>query len=376
MSSTSPALDAVVLAAGQGSRMRSGRIKVLHELAGRPMLEHTLRLLPALGVRSTVLVLGHQADAVAEALRARSVQPPGLRIAMQPEARGTADAVRCALPALPDEAAGTASQVLILYGDTPLLTAERLQLLITAAQGCGLALLSARLAEPRGYGRIVRGADGLPLRIVEERDCSDSERRINEINAGMYVVRSDFLRRALQRVEANNAQRELYLTDLLAQAVAEGIGVAVVDAPAEEIMGINDRQDLARAEAVLRQRINRGHLQRGVTLRDPATTYIEDEVTIGADTELGPGVVLRGRCRIGAGCRIDAGCVLSDVVVEDGAHLKPYTVASDSQVGEKTQLGPFSHLRPGSVIAAGAHIGNFKCHVISFKTEFYGSIIK
>lgn len=368
-STTSSTLDAVVLAAGQGTRMRSGRIKVLHELGGRPMLEHTLRLLPALGVRSTVLVLGHQADAVSDTLRARQVQLPDLRIAMQPEARGTADAVRCALPALPEASDGQSSRVLILYGDTPLLTLERLQLLITAAQGRGLALLSARIDEPKGYGRVVRGPDGAPLRIVEERDCSEAERRITEINAGMYVVDSGFLRRALLRVQANNSAREFYLTDLLAQAVAEGIGVAVVDAPVEEIMGINDRQDLARAEAALRQRINRGHMQRGVTLRDPATTYIGDEVTIGSDTELGPGVVLRGRCRIGSGCLIDVGCVLTDVVIADGAHLKPYSVASESELGEKTHIGPFSHLRPGSVIAAGAHIGNF----VELKKTHFGA---
>ena len=358
-SSLNPALDAVVLAAGQGARMRSARIKVLHTLAGRPILEHMLRLLPPLGVRSTVLVVGYQSDAVAEALRARNLHSPGLRFATQPEARGTADAVRCALPALPEETADESSKVLILYGDTPLLTAERLQLLIAASRDCSLALLSSRVDEPKGYGRIVRSSDGTPQRIVEERDCSEAERRICEINAGMYVVDSRFLRRALLRVQAANAQHEFYLTDLLAQAVAEGIGVAVIDAPAEEIMGINDRQDLSRAEAVLRQRINRAHMARGVTLRDPATTYIEDEVTIGADTELGPGVVLRGHCRIGSGCRIDVGCVLTDVVVADGANLKPYTVANESELGAGTQIGPFSHLRPGSVIGAGAHIGNF-----------------
>lgn len=339
--------------------MRSARIKVLHDLGGRPLLEHTLRLLPALGVRSTVLVLGHQAEAVSDALRARAVQAPDLRIAMQPEARGTADAVRCALPALPEDREGESSRVLILYGDTPLLTVERLQMLITAAPEHGLGLLSAHIDEPKGYGRIVRGPDGAPQRIVEERDCSEAERRVREINAGMYVVDSRFLRRALARVQAQNAAREFYLTDLLAQAVAEGVGVAVVDAPVEEIMGINDRKDLAQAEAALRGRINRGHMARGVTLRDPATTYIGDEVTIGADTELGPGVTLRGRCHIGSGSLIDVGCVLTDVRVADGAHLKPYTVASESEVGEGAQIGPFSHLRPTSVIGARAHIGNF-----------------
>jgi len=353
------ALDAIVLAAGLGTRMRSQRIKVLHAIAGKPMLEHTLRLLPNLGVRSTVLVLGHQAQAVRDMLQQRQLNPPGLRIAIQAEQRGTADAVRCALPELPDESDGQPSRVLILYGDTPLLTGERLQLLLAAASDCGLALLSTRLDDPSGYGRIVRGADGRPQGIVEDRDCTDAQRRIQEVNAGMYVVDGRFLRQALAKVRANNAQREFYLTDLVAQAVAEGIGVAVVDAPSEEVMGINDRVDLATAESTLRRRINLGHMRRGVTLRDPASTYIDSDVQIGADTELGPGVILRGACRIGSGCVIDAGCVLTNVIVADGAHLKPYTVASDSQLGEKVQIGPFSHLRPDSVVESGAHVGNF-----------------
>lgn len=353
------ALDAIVLAAGLGTRMRSTRIKVLHSIAGLPMLEHTLRLLPGLGVRSTVLVLGHQAHAVSEMLDQRSLRPPGLRIALQVEQRGTADAVRCALPELPAESEHSPSRVLILYGDTPLLTSERLQMLLTAATGCGLALLSTRLSDPKGYGRLVRGADGQPQCIVEDRDCTEAQRRIQEVNAGMYVVDSQFLRRALAKVRADNAQREFYLTDLVAQAVAEGIGVAVVDAPGEEVMGINDRADLAQAEAALRRRINLGHMHRGVTLRDPESTHIDTNVTIGPDTELGPGVILRGGCRIGSGCHIDAGCVLTNVVIADGVRIKPYSVASDSQLGEDVQIGPFSHLRPDSVVAKGAHIGNF-----------------
>ena len=339
--------------------MRSKRIKVLHSLAGKPMLEHTLRLLPSLGVRSTVLVLGHQAQAVRDMLEQRHLSLKELRFAIQAEQRGTADAVRCALPELPSASVDTPSQVLILYGDTPLLTVERLQMLCTAAQSCGLALLSTRLSDPSGYGRIVRGADGQPQSIVEDRDCTDAQRRIQEVNAGMYVVESQFLRHALSKVQADNAQREFYLTDLLKHAVAEGIGVAVVDAPAEEVMGINDRVDLSQAEAALRRRINQGHMRRGVTLRDPTNTYIDVDVTIGSDSELGPGVVLRGACRIGAGCVIDVGCVLTNVVLADGAHIKPYTIASDSELGANVQIGPFSHLRPDSVVENGAHIGNF-----------------
>ena len=355
---SSAPLDAIVLAAGLGTRMRSQRIKVLHELCGRPMLEYTLRLLEPLGVRRTVLVLGHQADAVAGTLRSRNITPPDLQIALQAEPRGTADAVRTALPYLHEDTDPDA-QVLILYGDTPLLTFERLRDLVACSAGRALSLLSTHLADPAGYGRVVRDENGEPLRIVEDKDCTPDERRVGEINGGMYVVNSAFLRRGLSKVQANNAQRELYLTDLLAQAVAEGSKVAALAVPESEVLGVNDRVDLAHAEQLMRRRINEGHLRRGVTLRDPATTYIDDGVQIGADSELGPGVVLRGKTRIGARCHIEAGCVLTDAQVADDSHLKPYSVVSESALAEKVQLGPFSHLRPGSVLEAGAHVGNF-----------------
>jgi len=349
-------LDAIVLAAGLGTRMRSQRIKVLHDLCGRPMLEYTLRLLAPLGVRRTVLVLGHQAETVAETLKQRQVEPPDLQIALQTEPRGTADAVRTALPHLPVD---DSAQVLILYGDTPLLTLERLRDLLHHAEGRALSLLSTHLDDPSGYGRVLRNEVGAVLRIVEDRDCSAEERRCGEINGGMYAVNSGFLRRALSRVRASNAQREFYLTDLVAEAVAEGAQASALPVPEGEVLGVNDRVDLALAEKLMRRRINEGHMRRGVTLRDPESTYIDDGVEIGADTELGPGVVLRGHTRVGARCRIDAGCVLTDVTIADDSQLKPYTVATESTVAEKVQLGPFSHLRPGSDLGAGAHVGNF-----------------
>jgi bifunctional UDP-N-acetylglucosamine pyrophosphorylase/glucosamine-1-phosphate N-acetyltransferase len=355
-------LSAIVLAAGLGTRMRSSVIKVMHRLCGRPMVEYSLRLLPELGVGHTVLVLGFQADAVATQLRERGQLGPQLHIALQAEPRGTADAVRAALPKLPEPATQEAAeqeQILILYGDTPLLRGERLRELLAVAKGRKLAMLATTLDDPRGYGRLCRDAAGRVLSIVEDKDCTATQRQVREINAGIYVVQSAFLRRALQQVQAKNAQRELYLTDLVAMAVAEGEEVAVVATPPDEVLGVNDRVDLATAEAVLRRRINEKHLRAGVTLRDPATTYIEDEVQLGRDTELGPGVVLRGATRIGAGCQIEAGCVLTTVVVGDGVHIKPYTVATDAVIGDSAQLGPFSHLRPGSTLLDSAHVGNF-----------------
>lgn len=339
--------------------MRSDVIKVLHRLCGRPMLEYPLRLLAPLGVTRTALVLGYQADAVAAQLRERGVQAPDLRIAIQEQQRGTADAVRAALPHLPEPAAGAGERVLILYGDTPLLVLSRLRELLQAAAGRKLAMLATTLEDPRGYGRLVRGADGRPLRIVEDRDCDAAQKQLREINAGIYVIDGAFLRAALQRVAAHNAQREFYLTDLVALATEAGDEVMVVQAPPDEVLGVNDRADLATAEALLRRRINEAHLRSGVTLRDPATTYIDDEVQLGRDTELGPGVSLRGRCTIGARCVIDAGSVLSGVTVADDTHIKPYTIATDAVIGDKVALGPFSHLRPGSVLLSGAHVGNF-----------------
>jgi bifunctional UDP-N-acetylglucosamine pyrophosphorylase/glucosamine-1-phosphate N-acetyltransferase len=348
-------LWAVVLAAGLGTRMRSSVIKVLHRLCGRPMLEYPLSLLAPLGVSRSVLVLGHQAQEVEAELRKRGTFPTGGTVAIQAEPRGTADAVRCALPALPEGS----GRVLILYGDTPLLTAERLKQLIDAAAGRPLALIGTTLEDPRGYGRLIRDTSGRVQRIVEEKDCGPEERRVREVNAGIYVVEQAFLRRALLRVRPSNAQREFYLTDLVAEAAAEGTEVAVIDAPPEEVLGVNDRVDLGTAEGLLRRRFNAQHQRNGVTLRDPATTYIDGDVTIERDTELGPGVHLRGRCRIGSGCTIDAGCVLTDVEVADAVHVKPYTVAGQSRIGARAQLGPFSHLRPGAELAEEAHVGNF-----------------
>ncbi len=361
-------LDAIVLAAGLGTRMHSQRVKVLHPLCGRPMLEHTLRLLAPLGVRRTILVLGHQADAVAETLRQRQVQPPDLQIAIQAAQRGTADAVRSALPFLPEDSAG----VVILYGDTPLLTGPRLHALcslLTAKKDRKLALLTTRLANPAGYGRLIRDGGGAPLRIVEDRDCSPVERLQDEVNAGMYAVNSAFLRRALLQVRAENAQREFYLTDLLSLAVAEGADVAALSAPAEEVMGVNDRVDLSHAETIMRRRICEAHMRRGVSLHNPDSICIDDEVEIGADSEIGPNVILRGRTRIGARCHIDVGCVLSDVSVADDSHLKPYCVAADSVLGKAVQVGPFSHLRPGSKLEHDAHVGNF----VELKKTYLGA---
>lgn len=356
VSTASSPLSAIVLAAGQGTRMRSGKAKVLHKILGRTMVDCSLSLLAPLGVQKTALVLGHQAADVEAAVRASGIAVPGLTVAIQAEQRGTADAVRCALPVLPDLATA-GGRVLILYGDTPLLTEDCLAELLRRTTG-KLGMISTTLLDPHGYGRLVRQG-GKAHKIVEHKDCTPEELAICEVNAGIYVVDAAFLVDSLTRVGQSQATHEFYLTTLVELAAASGEEVAVVSASPDEVMGVNDRQDLAAAEAIFRTRILRRHMQAGVTIHDPATTFIEPGVVLGRDCELYSGVSLRGKTRIGEGCVIDQGCVLTDVTVESGAHLKPYTVAAQSHIGPRCQVGPFSHLRPDSRLHEEAHVGNF-----------------
>ncbi|MCC6996490.1 MAG: bifunctional UDP-N-acetylglucosamine diphosphorylase/glucosamine-1-phosphate N-acetyltransferase GlmU [Deltaproteobacteria bacterium] len=347
-------LAVVILAAGLGTRMKSDTAKVLHRACGRELIAWPVGLARELGAGKVVAVLGHQADRVKHVLDTR-FGAGAVDIAIQDKQLGTGHAVMQALPALGD----WAGPILILYGDTPLLERSWLDKLLTAYRDSGtLALVTVRLADPTGYGRIVRDADGNLTRIVEQKDASPAERLISEGNAGIYCISAPFLREAVARLGTDNAQGELYLTDVAAAAAARG-RVATVEAPPEQVLGVNDRADLATVEGILRGRITRMHARAGVTLRDPASTYIDAGVEIGADSELGPGVVLRGKTRIGARVRLDAGCVLEDTTVEDGAHLKPYTIATDSSIGPAAQVGPFAHLRSGSVLEADAHMGNF-----------------
>ncbi len=356
VSTASSPLYAIVLAAGQGTRMRSRKAKVLHKVLGRTMVDCSLSLLAPLGVTQTALVLGHQAADVEAAVRASGIAVPGLTVAIQAEQRGTADAVRSALPVLPALATG-GGRVLILYGDTPLLTVERLAELLQKTTG-KLGMISTTLLDPFGYGRLVR-KDGRAHKIVEHKDCTPEELAVCEVNAGIYVVDAAFLVDSLTRVGQSHATHEFYLTTLVELAAASGEEVAVISAPADEVMGVNDRLDLATAESIFRTRILRSHMQAGVTIHDPATTFIEPGVVLGRDCELYTGVSLRGKTRIGEGCVIDQGCVLTDVTVEAGTHIKPYTVAAQSHIGPRCQVGPFSHLRPDSRLHEEAHVGNF-----------------
>lgn len=358
---TSTPLTAIVLAAGQGKRMKSARPKVLHELCGRPMIHYVVEAAMAAGAEDVIVVLGHGRDEVGAYLtRAFGGR---VRTALQEAQLGTGDAARSALPHLAVEAA----HALILCGDTPLLEPDELARLRhatageagseTSNTGVPLVMLTAEAADPTGYGRILRGADGRVIGVREQRDASPEERAIREVNPGVFLARADFLREALAELTPQNAQGELYLTDIVAMAARRG-GVAGVKAASHaSLVGINDRAQLAEAEDALYARIADRLRRAGATIRSGAR--IDAGVEVEADATIEHGVVLRGATRVGAGARVDVGAVLTDVIVEPGAVVKPYSVGSSSIIGERAQIGPFSHLRPESRIDAEAHIGNF-----------------
>jgi bifunctional UDP-N-acetylglucosamine pyrophosphorylase/glucosamine-1-phosphate N-acetyltransferase len=347
-------LTAVILAAGQGTRMKSGLPKVLHELCGRPMIHHVVDIALAAGAADVVVVVGHGRAEVAASLRAAFGDK--VRTAVQDVQQGTGHAVRCALPALSAEA----DRVLVLYGDTPLLDGADLARLpgaLDADAAAPLAMLTVRVADPHGYGRIVRDGAGRVVRVVEQKDATPEERALDEINPGIYLARAAFLREAVGALQPNNAQNELYLTDIVAMAARAGGVGSVAARDAASLAGINDRAQLAAAEDLLYGRLADGHRRAGATVR--AGARIDAGVVVEQDAVIEHAVVLRGKTRIGAGARIDVGCVLTDVTVAAGANVKPYSVAQSSTIGEKAQIGPFSHLRPDSHIEADAHIGNF-----------------
>ena len=331
--------------------MRSSRAKVLHSILGRPLCAYPIELAQEMGADPVVAVLGHQRAEV-EAVLARRFGD-AVTVVEQTERLGTGHALRMALPAL-RQARGL---LVVLYGDVPLLRRETLRALLAAARRGVLALVTTEPPDPSGYGRIVRDGAGAVVGIVEQRDASPAELDIREINAGIYAGPAAFFRDAIARLKARNAAGEYYLTDVVARA-ATSIGVRAVKADFRDVAGVNDRVQLAEAEAILRQRINTRWMAHA-TLHDPASTEIEPDVVIERDVELGRGVALRGRTRIGAGARIGDGVLLSDTQVAAGAEIKAYTVASEAVVGRNAKVGPFAHLRPGTVLGEDVHVGNF-----------------
>jgi bifunctional UDP-N-acetylglucosamine pyrophosphorylase/glucosamine-1-phosphate N-acetyltransferase len=343
---------AVVLAAGQGTRMKSALPKVLHRVCGVPMVAHVVRAAQRAGATRVIVVVGHGREAVENDLTQRFGSD--VRTAVQSEPKGTGHAALSALPALE----GHQGTVVVLAGDTPLLPPEAIAALVKARGDKPLAMMTSTLDDATGYGRVLRDANGNAVGVREHKDASQAERAIREWNTGLYAIDAAFLRRTLPTLSADNAQGELYLTDLVERSSREG-GAATSVWSADDVAGVNDRAQLADLERVMRRRIAVALGRSGVTVRDPETAYIDATVTIEPDATIEPNVHLRGSTKIGAGARIDTGCVLTNVIVRERAVLKPYTIGEASEIGVADQIGPFSHLRPNTVLAEDVHIGNF-----------------
>jgi bifunctional UDP-N-acetylglucosamine pyrophosphorylase/glucosamine-1-phosphate N-acetyltransferase len=360
---SAPPLDVLILAAGLGTRMRSGRAKVLHKLGGRPLIAHVCSTARALvkGDRPVYVVVGHQAAEV-EAAVLEELGEGGAVFVTQAEQRGTGDAVMAARRALGD----TDSTLLVLSGDVPFVRAETLGALVRQhrthrGHGAACTLLAVRLEDPTGYGRVVRDADGLFERIVEQKDASSEEREIKEINAGIYCFETRKLFSALERVRPANAQGEYYLTDVPGILRADGEDVSVfAHADAREVSGINTRAELADFERLLRNRtLRKLMLEAGVTVIDPAHTYVSPEAQIGRDTVIHPGVVVEGRTVIGEACELYPGVRVRDSRVGSGVTIKDHSVVVDSEIADNCSVGPFAHLRMQAQLEEGAAVGNF-----------------
>jgi bifunctional UDP-N-acetylglucosamine pyrophosphorylase / glucosamine-1-phosphate N-acetyltransferase len=348
-------LHIVVLAAGKGTRMKSALPKVLHRAAGRPLAAYVLDAARALSPDSITIVVGYQADRVRSAL-ARD----DLTFVVQEPQQGTAHALLAAEPAL----AGRAGTVVLLSGDVPRLTAGTLKALVKAheAEQAAMTVVTAEVDDPGGYGRVVRAMEpGQPIaRIVEDRDAGPVERSIREINAGVYAFALEHLFDALRGVAAANAQGEYYLPDLVALYRRQGRPVATLRAgSAEEIRGVNSRKELADVSRLVRMEINDALMAAGVTLDDPATTYIEPGVQVGADTVIHPGVSIEGTTTIGTGCELHSGVRIVNSRIGDGVVVFNHSVVTDASIGTGARVGPFAHLRNGATLEADARVGNF-----------------
>ena len=354
MNATRPAA-VVILAAGEGTRMKSDLPKVLHPIGGLTLVGHAIRAARATGARYVEVVVRHQRDRVVEHCRGLD---PDLLFADQDDLMGTGRAVECGLDALPDDVEGT---VLVTSGDVPLLDGRTLLELTErhTASGSAVTLVTARVPRPAGYGRVVRGADGTVEAVVEEKDATDEQRAIDEINAGIYAFEASLLRRALERIGTDNAQGEKYLTDVV--GVARGDGHVVQAHVVEDLWqteGVNDRVQLATLGRVLNERTCERHMRAGVTIVDPATTWIDVDVTIGRDTTILPGTQLLGATSVGSACSIGPEVTLTDTEVRDGAKVTRAEVHL-AVIGEAATVGPYSYLRPGTVLGARGKIGGF-----------------
>ena len=340
----------IILAAGKGTRMKSKYPKVIHKVCGKEMVNHVVDTSKKSGVEETIVVLGHGAEAVRERLS------DDIITVMQTEQLGTAHAVRMAEEYIEDE-----DTIVVLCGDTPLIKEDTLKKLFEyhVENNCHTTVLSTIVDDPTGYGRIIRDENGDLLKIVEQKDASEEEKLVKEINSGIYCFNGKSLKEALKEINNDNAQGEYYLPDAIKVMRDKSLKVgAFAGSSIEELMGVNSRLQLSQAEKAMRKRINEFHMANGVTMIDPDTTYIEADVEIGNDTIVYPGVNLVGKTKIGSDCIIGMNSSITDSIVGDGTEIKISTLL-EAKVGENTKVGPYAYLRPKADVGNGCKVGDF-----------------
>jgi len=343
-------LNVIVLAAGKGTRMKSARPKVLHRLAGKPLLQHVLDTARKLECANLQVVTGFGSESVEQEFAGANT-----RFVLQKEQLGTAHAVQQTLDGLEDEAVA-----LVLYGDVPLIKADTLRALLEEVDADSMGVLTCVVDNPTGLGRIIRNESGQIIRIIEERDATESEKTVDEINTGFMAIPVNLLKNWLPRIQADNAQKEYYLTDLVELAIADGIAVVTSQCQDQaEITGINDRVQLAELERKYQQRMNEELMNNGVTLADPSRVDIRGEADIASDVEIDINVILEGKVTIASHVKIGAGCILKNCSIGEGTELHAYTVIEDAVIGKNCQLGPFARVRPGTEMRDSSKLGNF-----------------
>jgi bifunctional UDP-N-acetylglucosamine pyrophosphorylase/glucosamine-1-phosphate N-acetyltransferase len=343
-------LSVIILAAGQGTRMKSRLPKVLHKLAGKPMVEHVYERSRELHADSIHIVYGHGGDVLQQAC-----QHFACNWVLQSQQLGTAHAVLQASPAIADD-----DIVLVLYGDVPLIKVSTLQKLVAARSANNIALLTVELQDATGYGRIIRDATNSITAIVEHKDASDTHRSIREVNTGILAVRAAYLNQCLARIDNSNAQGEYYLTDMIALAVADGNQVISVQPHSvAEVEGVNDRQQLAKLERVKQRELATALLADGVSLADPARIDIRGELNAGNDCYIDIDCVFEGEVNLGSGVTIGAGCVIKNSTIACDCVIKPYSVIEGALIDKQAEVGPFARIRPGTHLHSNSHVGNF-----------------
>lgn len=356
-------LSIIILAAGQGSRMYSELPKVLHHLAGKSLLEHVYHTASMLETRGIHVIYGYGGDQVIEELSHLDVD-----WVEQAEQLGTGHAVKQALPNIPDK-----DLVLILYGDVPLITNETLTDLVVAAEDSHFSLLTCLVDDPRGYGRIVRNDNDEVIRIVEEKDASNDEKKIDEINTGMMVTNGKALKQWIGELERNNAQNEFYLTDVIEMAVRDGVEINTVQPHSiVEIRGVNDRAQLSELERYYQLIQAHQLMRKGITIMDPSRFDLRGDLEIDSDCYLDINVILEGRLKIGSGVRIGANCIIKDTVIDDDVEILPNSIIENAVIGKACRIGPFARIRPETVLNENVHVGNF----VEIKKSIVGNASK